>query len=81
MSAIALESALVEAGFRVEVEGRERLALISAADAAASRAVAARRADVMTLAITHGFSHVALEVAPMRARGPALQRDAALPGD
>jgi hypothetical protein len=81
MSAKALASALAGAGLAAEVEGRERLALIRAADSAASRTIAARRADVMALAVAHGFSHVALEVAPMRQWEPALRRDAALPGD
>ncbi len=81
MSAAELQSALLAAGLPAEVEGRARLALVQASDAAASRAIAARRADVMALAIAHGFSHVALEVRPVRERQPALRRDAALPGD
>lgn len=81
MSAAGLRSALVAAGLPAEVEGRERLALIRAADAAGSRAIAARRAEVTALAIAHGFSHVALEIGPMYQREPALRRDAALPGD
>ena len=81
MNAAGLQSALLAAGLPAEVEGRQRLALVLASDAAASRAIAARRADVMALAIAHGFSHVALEVRPVRQWQPALRRDAALPGD
>lgn len=81
MSALALEAALRSAGLAADVEARERLALVQAADPAASRAIAARRAEVMALAIAHGFSHVALEVKPVRQWEPALRRDAALPGD
>jgi hypothetical protein len=76
-----LRSALAEAGLAAEVEGRERLALISAGDAAAARAISARRAEVMALAIAHGFSHAALELAPSRRRSSAHGSDAALPGD
>jgi hypothetical protein len=80
MSAATLASALLAAGLPAEVEARDRLALLRAADGAASRAIAARRGEVMALAVAHGFSHVALEVAPMRQWDPALRRDAALPG-
>jgi len=81
MSAAGLRSALVAAGLEAEVEGRERLALISPTDAVEARAIAERRGEVMALAIAHGFSHAALELAPTRRRSPALQTDAALPGD
>ena len=81
MSAAGLRAALVAAGLPAEVEGRERLALVRAADGAASRAIAARRAEVTALAISHGFSHVALEIGPVHQWQPALRRDAALPGD
>lgn len=81
MSAATLQSALLAARLPAAVEGRERLAVIRAADAAASRAIAARRADVMALASAHGFSHVALEVGPLRQPEAAPRGDAALPGD
>ena len=81
MSAAGLRAALVAAGLPAEVEGRERLALVRAADVTGSRAIAARRAEVTALAITHGFSHVALEIGSTYQREPALRRDAALPGD
>ena len=81
MSAAGLESALDAAGLPADVEGRDRLALIRARDVTAARAIAARRAVVVSLAIAHGFSHVALEVAPARAGTLALRSDAALPGD
>lgn len=75
MSAEALRSALAGAGLAAEVEERERLAIIRPAGVAASRAIAAQRARVITLAAAHGFSHVALEV------GPPARRDATLPRD
>ena len=75
MSAEALRSSLAGAGIAAEVEARERLAVIRASGSAASRAIVAQRARVITLASAHGFSHVALEI------GPAAKRDAALPGD
>ena len=81
MSAAELQSALVAAGLPAAVEGRDRLALVAAADAAASRAIAARRAEVTALAMAHGFSHVALEIGPAHQRESALRREAALPGD
>lgn len=81
MSAAALQSALLAARLPAEVEGRERLAVIRAGDVAASRAIAGRRGEVMALAIAHGFSHVALEVGPLRQWEPAIRGDAALPGD
>ena len=75
MSAAALRSALAAAGLAAEVEERERLAIIRPTGAAASRAIAGQRARVITLAAAHGFSHVALEIAP------APRSDAALPRD
>lgn len=81
MTAAELRDALAGAGFAADVEGRDRLAVVRAADAAAAHAIAARRRDVMALATAHGFTHVALEVAPARPATPALESDAALPGD
>lgn len=81
MNAAGLQRALSDAGLPAQVEGRERLAVIRAVDADASRSIAERRAEVTALAVAHGFSHVALEVAAMRTWAPALRRDAALPGD
>lgn len=81
MSAAALERALAHAGLLAEVEARDRLAIIRAADTNASRAIGARRGEVTALASAHGFSHVALELAPSGERRPALRSDAALPGD
>lgn len=75
MSADALRAALAGAGLDVNVEERERLAIIRAAGPAASRAIAAQRARVITLASAHGFSHVALEIGPAARGDAALRRD------
>ena len=81
MSAERLQGALARAGLAAEVEGRDRLALIRAADIASTRAIAARRSEVMAMAIAHGFSHIALEVGTAPPPRPASDRHAALPGD
>lgn len=81
MSATELHRALARTGLAAEVEGRDRLAVVRASDAAAARAMAARRGEVMALAIAHGFTHVALEVAPTRQATPVLRSHAALPRD
>ena len=75
MSADALRSALAGAGLAAEVEQRERLAIVRPAGPAASRAIAAQRARVITLAAAHGFSHVALEIAPAASGDAAVPRD------
>lgn len=81
MSAETLQSALLATGVRASVEGRDRLAIITARDAASARAVAGDRQRVVTLASAHGFSHVALEVAARQPAGDSPRSDAALPGD
>jgi len=81
MSALELRAALAQNGLVADVEGRDRLAIIRAVDAAAARAIAARRSEVTAIALAHGFSHVALEVAPTQQRRPVLRSDAALPRD
>lgn len=81
MSAASLESALARVGLEAAVEARERLAIVRAADATAAHAIGARRGEVTALAAAHGFSHVALELAPSGGRRESLRSDAALPGD
>ena len=81
MSAESLQSALLVTGVRVAVEGRDRLAIITAADPESARAVANARSKVVMLASAHGFSHVALEVAATPRAGDSERVDAALPGD
>jgi hypothetical protein len=80
VSADSLRRALAAAGFPADVEARSRLAVIRAHDRDAARRIAADRARVVAAAIAHGFSHVALEIAPPR-RDPGHGSDAALPGD
>ena len=80
MSATQLQAALARTGFAADVEARERLAVIRAVDAAAALAITARRSEVIALAGAHGFTHVALEIAPARQSTPALRSHATLPG-
>jgi hypothetical protein len=81
VSADTLQSALDASGVRALVEGRDRLAIITATDEASARTVAKDRARIVTLASAHGFSHVALEVVAAPLSGGAVRGDAALPGD
>ena len=64
----ALAAALAAEGLRCDVEERGRLAVLLTADDAASLADPALRRRAAALAAAHGFSHVALELAP--AEGP-----------
>lgn len=81
MSVEGLRSALHAAGLEAEVEGRERLAVIRPSGAVAAQAIATERARIITLAAAHGFTHVAVEVAPSATGHRSAQRDAALSGD
>lgn len=81
MSAETLQSALRATGVHALVEGRDRLAIITARDAASARAVAGDRERVVTLASEHGFSHVALEVVARQPASDSARSDAPLPGD
>jgi hypothetical protein len=60
----ALAAALAAEGLHCDVEVRGRLAVLLAADDAASLADPALRRRATALAAAHGFSHVALELAP-----------------
>jgi hypothetical protein len=60
----ALAAALAVEGLRCDVEVRGRLAVLLTADDAPSLADPALRHRATALAVAHGFSHVALELAP-----------------
>ena len=81
MSAESFRSALAAAGIAAAVEERERLAVITARDAFASRAIVVERERVVSMAKTHGFSHVALELAPPRRPESVPGSDAAFHRD
>lgn len=81
MSADTLEAALGAAGFPADVEGRGRFAVIRPRNTSASRAIAARREQVIALAATHGFSHAALEIIATTDPSAPAPSDAALPGN
>jgi hypothetical protein len=81
VSVEAFRAALAAAGFDADVEGRERLAVIRPSGSIEARAIASERARIITLAASHGFSHVAVEVAPSAAGRRGAQRDAAVSGD
>ncbi len=75
MSAATLEAALRELGVRCTVEGRDRLAVLVADDADASRDAARMRNDTLRLMRAHGFTNLALEVAAASADHAPLHRD------
>lgn len=74
--AAGLASALRALGFPCEVEPRAGLALLTMEPADAERlAASSDRAAALTLAKEHGFTHVAVEVAPGSSgtRAPVLR--------
>jgi hypothetical protein len=81
VSAETLHDALLAGGMRTFVEARERLAIITAQDAASARAIAGGRESVVALASAHGFSHVALEIVAALGSEARASADAALPRD
>lgn len=81
MSAESLRRALAEAGFAVEVEARDRLAVIRPRDAGAAAAIGSARERVSAIAARHGFTHTALEIAARAGLQSAPAADASLPGD
>ena len=63
--AAALASALTTLGFPCDVEARAALALLTMrAEDAARLAASAERGVALALATEHGFTHVAVEIAP-----------------
>ena len=81
MSVESLRQSLAESGFAVEVEARDRLAVIRPPNDETTRAVAAARERVAAIALRHGFSHVALEIVPRERPHSAPPANAPLPGD
>jgi hypothetical protein len=81
VSVESLRQSLAESGFAVEVEARDRLAVIRPPNDEAARAIAAARERVSSIALRHGFSHVALEIVPGDRQRSAPPADAPLPGD
>ena len=75
--ATGLAGALRALGFPCGVEARAGLALLSMrADDASRLASSPDRATTLTLAREHGFTHVAVEIAPdQSAAGAAVLRD------
>ena len=63
MTAAALEHALAALGVPCVVEAQERLAVLRPSTDAAILADPAVRAQVVALAMHHGFTHVAVELA------------------
>ena len=74
MSADALEAALRAAGVPCRVEGREALAIVTAAGESSHFDDDRVRQRALALARAHGFTHLALELLESDER-------AALPGD
>ena len=65
MSAAALALALADAGIHCTVEVRDRLAVVKTDGAgAAALGLSTTRDLAVRLAAAHGFTHVALELAP-----------------
>jgi hypothetical protein len=65
-TAAALREALSSRGLVFDVEARDRLAVLIARDPAAAKRLtdADERKAIVALANEHGFTHVALEIAP-----------------
>ena len=80
-SIAALESALAAAGLVTVIEERGRLAVLVVADEAAARSIALQRGWIVATAATHGYSHVALEIAAGAGEVVPSQRDASLSGN
>ena len=64
MSAAALAEALAAHGIACAVEARETLAVLVPSSDAAELAAPERRELAVRLAREHGFTHVAVELAP-----------------
>jgi hypothetical protein len=65
-TAAALREALSSRGLVFDVEARDKLAVLIARDPAAAQRLtdAEERQAIVALAREHGFTHVALEIAP-----------------
>ena len=69
MMAAALEKALVSLGLPCGVEAEQRLAILRPKVQASSFAQPAVRARIVALALEHGFTHVALDLADIHSTG------------
>lgn len=79
MTAAALESALASLGVPCTVEARQRLAVLRPKVDSSSFAPAAVRAKIVAMALEHGFTHVALDLADVHTTGE--RTGAAVSGD
>ena len=75
MTRADLEAALRAAGLRCSVDVIDRLAVITADDAAAELETVRLRREALRLVRAHGFTHAALELPGDRADGASLRRD------
>ena len=78
MKAAALEIALASLGVPCTVEAEQRLAVLRAKVDGSSLAPPAVRARIVALALEHGFTHVALDLADVHLSGE--RRGAAVSG-
>ena len=69
MTAAALENALASLGVPCIVEAQQRLAVLRPKVNGSSFAPPAVRARIVALALEHGFTHVALELADVHSSG------------
>ena len=79
MTAAALETALASLGLPCLVEAEQRLAVLRLKVDGRSFAAPAIRARIVALALEHGFTHVALDLADVHSK--AERRGAAVSGD
>ena len=69
MTAATLESALASLGVPCVVEAEQRLAILRPTVHGSSFAKPAVRARIVALALEHGFTHVALDLADVQTTG------------
>jgi hypothetical protein len=69
MTAAALESALASLGVPCAVEAEQRLAVLRPKVQGSSFAKPAVRARIVALALEHGFTHIALDLADIHTTG------------
>ena len=79
MTAAALETALASLGLPCLVEAEQRLAVLRLKVDGRSFAAPEIRARIVALALEHGFTHVALDLADVHTRGE--RPGAAVSGD
>ena len=79
MTAAALETALASLGLPCTVEAEQRLAVLRPKVDGSSFSPTALRARIVALALEHGFTHVALDLADVHTTGE--RAGAAVSGD